>query len=315
MIYNFKLFENQNNKKYYRAESTFLGDEFTFEVEKGDYYEKIGNNNEPLMYYGEWKISDTKEICASKIIGGAVLGAFSMRHEDEYYIYEISEKPDKDISHWLSGDFHFIEEVRYRKDIHAKFIGKIKLNQYQIDLFTALYETFAASFMESEEEWERINDEWGELLDDIDEKVYNEIKKINNSLVMNESKHEMNIDVENKNEELTKKIVDNFSFIIYKQDKKPKNIRVNNLSGYFNNKDFKNSNLIYKTNIEIELSNGDVIEGKLSTYKEKSENNITIKINDKIIYNLDNPNFNNEILIDKMKDKYEAHIKKNWKIK
>lgn len=313
MIKNFKIFENQQ-PKYYRAESSFLGNEFTFEIKKGDYYEKIGEDDEPIMFYGEWKISKTKEICASKIIGGAVLGAFSMRHEDEYYIYEINQIPDKDISHWMGADFKFIEEVRYRQDVTAKFIGKVELSSYQLELFEALYDTFAAAMLEDEEEWERINDEYGDLLEDIDDKVEMELKKINNSLAINE-KYEMNIDLKDEDEKLRNKIIQNFSFIVHKRQNNPKNIRVSNLKGYFKRKDFKNSNLIYKTNIIVELSNHDIVEGLLSVAEEKSDTNITIKINDKIVYDLDNSKFDDDILIDKMKDKYETYLKKNWKIK
>lgn len=314
MIHDFKIFENSQGNVFYRAESSFLGDEFIFEIENGDYYEKIGKSDEPIMFYGEWKQSDVKEICASKIIGGAVLGAFSMRHENEYYIYKITQQPDKDISHWLGGDFQFIEEVRYRKDVKGKFIGKIILNSYQNKLFTALYETFAAASLEDEEEWYRINDEYGDLLDDIDDKVIVEINKINKQLVLNESKN-YNMKIDFENEDFTKKIVNNFTFIIYKQDRTPKNLRIKSLSGYFNNKDFKNNNLIYKTKVKIELSNSDLVEGIFSKFKNESDNNITISINEKIVYNLDNPKFNNDILIDKMKDKYTTYLKKNWKIK
>ncbi len=127
-------------------------------------------------------------------------------------------------------------------------------------------------------------------------------------------KLDINNKIENNIEKLTKKIIDNFSFIIYKQIRKPKGLRIKSLNGYYNMRDYKNYNLIYKTKILIELTNYDIIEGNLSI-NENSSNNITIKINNKIIYNLDNEKFNNEILIDKMKDKYIYYIKKTYKIR
>jgi len=124
----------------------------------------------------------------------------------------------------------------------------------------------------------------------------------------------INNNIENNDDESTKKMINDFSFVIYKQKRRPKSLRIKKLDGYYNKRDFKNYNLIYKTKIIIELSNLDIIEGNLEI-NENSTNNILIKINDKIIYNLDNNKFNIEILIDKMKDKYKHHIiKKNYKI-
>jgi len=132
---------------------------------------------------------------------------------------------------------------------------------------------------------------------------------------LNENMLEIENNIKNNNEELTKKIINEFSFIIYKQRNRPKNLRVKKLEGYYNNRNFKNYNLIYKTKIIIELSNYDIVEGKLSVYDNENENNIRIKINDEIVYNLDNQNFNNDKLIEKMKMKYQNYIKKNYKIK
>jgi hypothetical protein len=118
----------------------------------------------------------------------------------------------------------------------------------------------------------------------------------------------MNLDIENNKEALTKKIVNDFSLIVYKQRNRPKQIRILNIEGYYNKRDFNKINLIYKTHLVIELTNYDVIEGELNVFDNSNENNIKIKINDKIIYNLDNKNFNNEFLIDKMFLKYENYI-------
>jgi len=132
---------------------------------------------------------------------------------------------------------------------------------------------------------------------------------------LNENMLEIENNIKNNNEELTKKIIEEFSFIIYKHRNRPKNLRVKKLEGYYNNRNFKNYNLIYKTKIIIELSNYDIVEGKLSVYDNENENNIRIKINDEIVYNLDNQNFNDDKLIEKMKIKYQNYIKKNYKIK
>lgn len=129
------------------------------------------------------------------------------------------------------------------------------------------------------------------------------------------SNNDLNIEMENNDENLNKKIIDNFSLIIYKQKRKPKNLRVKKLKGYYNKRDFKNFNLIYKTKIIIELSNFDIIEGKLVVYLDSIKNNIKIKINNTLVYNINNKKFDNETLIEKLKEKYKNYIQKKFNIK
>jgi len=59
------------------------------------------------------------------------------------------------------------------------------------------------------------------------------------------------------------------------------------------------------------MSNGDKIKGKLSVYKD--EKNISININNKVIYDLDNDNFNNEILVEKIISKYKEQLLTGYK--
>jgi hypothetical protein len=121
--------------------------------------------------------------------------------------------------------------------------------------------------------------------------------------------------VEDKNTELIEKIKSELSIITYKRKNSHKSIRIKEIGGYFNKRDFKDINLIYKTYLTIDLSNGDKVKAKLSVYKDENENNINIKINNDIVYNLDNKKFNNEIFIDKLIDKYKESLLKTVKIK
>jgi hypothetical protein len=121
--------------------------------------------------------------------------------------------------------------------------------------------------------------------------------------------------VEDKNTELIEKIKSELSIITYKRKNSHKLIRIKEIGGYFNKRDFKDINLIYKTYLTIDLSNGDKVKAKLSVYKDENENNINIKINNDIVYNLDNKKFNNEIFIDKLIDKYKESLLKTVKIK
>lgn len=119
------------------------------------------------------------------------------------------------------------------------------------------------------------------------------------------------INIENNKSEFTDKIRQDLSIISYKRKNSPKPIRIKEISGYFNKRDFKNINLIYRTYLVVDMSNGDKIKGKLSVYKD--EKNISININNTTIYDLDNDNFNNEILVDKIISKYKEQLLKGYK--
>lgn len=147
--------------------------------------------------------------------------------------------------------------------------------------------------------------------------------KENNNMItkfseLNESKidlTEINIDVENEDVELINKIKKELSIITYKKEKNPKPIRIKEITGYFNKRDFKNTNVKYKTSLNINLSNGDKIKAKLSVYDDENENNISLKINNELIYNIDNKKFNNELFVDKLVDKYKKFLVDRYKNK
>jgi hypothetical protein len=126
---------------------------------------------------------------------------------------------------------------------------------------------------------------------------------------------DITINVENEKTEFIDKIKQELSIITYKRKNNPKSIRIKDISGYFNKKDFKNIKLIYRTYLVINLSNNDKIKAKLSVYKDENENNINIKINNDLVYNLDNKNFNNEILIEKLINKYKEFLVKEYKLR
>lgn len=72
------------------------------------------------------------------------------------------------------------------------------------------------------------------------------------------------------------------------------------------------------SNIYIELSNKDKIYGeytRLEDSGEIEENSIKIEINDKTVYHLDNKDYNNNQLIEKIIEHYKKHISKTWKIR
>jgi len=153
--------------------------------------------------------------------------------------------------------------------------------------------------------------------------LYIQMEKNNKDMItkfkeLYENKIDLNdiiTNIENEKDELVKKIKDELSIITYKRKNSHKSIRIKEIGGYFNKRDFKDTNLLYKTYLTIDLSNGDKVKAKLSVYKDENENNINIKINNDLIYNLDNKKFNNEIFVDKIIDKYKESLLKTVKIK
>ena len=139
-----KTFENHSNN-YYRATPLYLGEETLFKPT--NFYEGIKDDNSSAYKYGSFWTSTTPETCASKYIGGAVLGASSMFREhskfnegEKLFIYSINENPDKDISHWSLQDFEYLQEVRYRKDVTGHYTGYVILTKEMIELFNKFYE-------------------------------------------------------------------------------------------------------------------------------------------------------------------------------
>lgn len=120
---------------------------------------------------------------------------------------------------------------------------------------------------------------------------------------------DIEINIENKKDDLIKKLIDELSLVIFKRKGNHKTVRITKLDGGFEK---YGKNLIY-TDITINLSNGDTINGKLSD--EKDTKNIEIEINDEKVFDIPSSKFNNEKLIDKIIDEYRKHIQKSWKIR
>ena len=165
--------------KYYRAIDTFIGDNVI--LEPAGMYERIGDNEEPVFQAGEHAISDEEETCASKYLGGAAMGAFSARNmgakeTNTFYVYEINEAPDKDISWWSSEDFMFLAEVRFRRSVPAKYIGKIILNEHQEKMLSCWYEFYSSDPYDEDDDVESRCEEF--MVGDFDDYVLQELKKI-----------------------------------------------------------------------------------------------------------------------------------------
>jgi len=145
-------------------------------------------------------------------------------------------------------------------------------------------------------------------------------KEENNMITKFKKLFEQNIDledvivnVENEKTEFIDKIKHDLSIISYKKANSPKSIRIREITGYFNKRDFKNIKLLYSTYLVVSMTNGDKIIGKLSVYQDENENNINIKINNDLIYDLDNKSFNNEIFVDKLITKYKESLLNTYK--
>jgi hypothetical protein len=115
---------------------------------------------------------------------------------------------------------------------------------------------------------------------------------------------DIKINVQDKNY-LIDMLIENLALIVKKR--KTKSLRITTISGYINKEKFSTSGYSYETKLVITLSNKDVIEGEYST----STNNINVKINENVVYDLNDRTFDNEVLIDKIVEYYKRHLKTN----
>ena len=103
------------------------------------------------------------------------------------------------------------------------------------------------------------------------------------------------------------KLNDILAFLIYKSKKKNSNY-INYTQLYIDNIILNQTEYHIKT--KIKMSNKDIINA------EYFKDNIFIKINNDIIYDIDNDIFTKDIFINKIADKYKKYlIQLNWKIK
>jgi len=102
---------------------------------------------------------------------------------------------------------------------------------------------------------------------------------------------------------LTQKLIDELSLVVKKR--KSKSLRIKNITGYVNKETFSRVGYFYDTSLEVILTNRDIINGNYNS----AINNINIKINDNVVYDLDHGSFDNEVLIDKMIKEYFKYLK------
>jgi hypothetical protein len=145
-INHFNQYVNEGviNQSYYRIITKFESDSIVF-TPKG-YYEATDNDGNPIMATGDiWSRSTTPEIAASKTVGGAILGLWSMGRSQgtsikNGYLYEINEKPQKDLSHLRIDDFEWLKEVRYTNPVKGVYVGEFVYTEEFNKLATNFYE-------------------------------------------------------------------------------------------------------------------------------------------------------------------------------
>lgn len=143
------LKENINSSnKYFRAVTEFLGEQVIFKP-KG-FYEDFDDDGIPqMMYNNVMRRSNIPEISASKTIGGALLGVWSMLNHygklnsiDKIYFYLIKDRPYKDLSGVTIDDYEYTKEVRYKEDVEGYYQGYYIINDSFNEMATNFYERF-----------------------------------------------------------------------------------------------------------------------------------------------------------------------------
>lgn len=152
---------------YYRAVREYKGEKVIFEP-KG-YYEATDEQGNIVYHTGDVIAkSNVPEIAASKTVGGAVLGLWSMlKHHsgvegEKAHVYQISDEPNKDLSGWSSEDFPWLKEVRYSKPVEGIYVGRFGYD----DEFNRDAENF----------YNRLNSEPWDDGDTYDEELFNDFE-------------------------------------------------------------------------------------------------------------------------------------------
>lgn len=117
-----------------------------------------------------------------------------------------------------------------------------------------------------------------------------------------DNKEDIKIKVENKNY-LVDDLIEKLSLVVKKR--KIKSFRIKSIEGYINKSLFTKRGYVYETKLTVVLNNKDVLVGE---YFSKN-NNIVIKVNDEIIYDLDYKTFDNDVLVEKMISEYLKYLK------
>jgi hypothetical protein len=142
-------------------------------IPKG-FYEKANAEGNPVFHNYDYNMhmeSDTPELAASKTIGGALLGAWSMkwaaqRHYgddakiDRVFVYKLFGNPSIDISHWNSYDFPWLQEVRFREPVKGEYLGVYNYTTEDFDKFSMFYDTISMddgdTVPDNPEEWDEM---------------------------------------------------------------------------------------------------------------------------------------------------------------
>lgn len=134
---------------------------------------------------------------------------------------------------------------------------------------------------------------------------------------------QLDIKITNLPEDILNRVISDFSFIVWKGKKKNgqknyKSIRLIEIDGYYNQGSVQLNSSSNDFYLKLTLSNKDYIEAKYevtTNIESIIDNNISITINQKSIYDLgDSENDENKFLT-RVRDVYMKYLeKKNWKI-
>ena len=127
-------------------------------------------------------------------------------------------------------------------------------------------------------------------------------------------------------EDLMNRLISNLSFIIYKgkkrDEKKNKNyksLRIKSIGGYCEDNKVQYTDISDGCLIKIEMTNKDNIEAKYSKVSDldsMKENSISVEINGKLVYDLNNEGNDMNSFLDMIGKQYRRYLEdKKWKIR
>jgi len=123
---------------------------------------------------------------------------------------------------------------------------------------------------------------------------------------------------------ILERVISDFSFIVWKGKKRNgqknfKSIRIVEIDGYYNQGSVQIDHSTNDFLLKITMSNKDYIEAKYEVTTDISsivDNNVSISINQKMIYDLGDENNDENKFLTRIRDIYIKYLeKKKWKLK
>jgi len=320
---------NFNDFLYEGVADTHLQNKFHFKPDFSDFedeYKKIKSKEEDKIVYSEDKFVIIKNPKTLENVDNSIRGVIDK--DGNLYISQFRYITHSPIISILS-DLNLIQNtILWHKEIPTNFItiqrydntnifciGESNqfyyrdkdvyiedsyIKKYKDVDYKAEFQKFLDKAKIKNPQYEFINEYIMYYPDELEEKnIYEEI-----------SLDDINIKVDNSSDEFLNTIKNDFSLLIYKRT--PKHIRPRKISGHLQQEELHIRKKNNRSTLNILMNNGDIIIGTYNTLSY----NISITINNEILYDIKLKTCDDNKLLEKMVSEYKKYLKnKGYQIK